>query len=141
MKYIISWLLLLSTSLLYGQSKTEKKIAQLVEQLKEAMVNADSVTLDKLTDAELSYGHSSGQLDSKASFIRKLASGQSDFVSIDLTGQTITISGKTAIVRHRLDASTNDSAKPGEVHLHVLLVWRKKGGNWKLLGRQAVKLP
>ena len=63
-----------------------------------------------------------------------------DFVTIDLTEQTISISGKTAMVRHTLTAKTNDNNKPGDVQLKVLLVWQKKGGHWKLLARQAVKL-
>jgi ketosteroid isomerase-like protein len=44
-------------------------------------------------------------------------------------------------VRHTLDADTNDNGKTGTVHLKVLLVWLKEGGEWKLLVRQAVKEP
>jgi ketosteroid isomerase-like protein len=72
--------------------------------------------------------------------VEKIVSGKSDFVSIDLAEQTISISGKVALVRHILHAKTNDGGKPGEVHLRILLVWQKKGGQWKLLARQAVKM-
>lgn len=139
MKYWISCLLLVMMGTANAQSKTEQKIAERVTELQNALVNADSVSLEKLAHNDLSYGHSSGQIDSKASLTRKLTSGQSDFVSINITGQTITISRQTALVRHKLDAVTNDNGKPGEVHLFVLLVWQKIGRNWKLLARQAVK--
>ncbi len=139
MKYWISCLLLIMMGTANAQSKTEQKIAERVTDLQNALVNADSVSLEKLAHNDLSYGHSSGQIDSKASLTRKLTSGQSDFVSINITGQTITISRQTALVRHKLDAVTNDNGKPGEVHLFVLLVWQKIGRNWKLLARQAVK--
>jgi hypothetical protein len=46
-----------------------------------------------------------------------------------------------AIVRHKLNATTNDSGKPGEVHLLVLLIFQKDHKEWKLLARQAVKIP
>jgi ketosteroid isomerase-like protein len=49
------------------------------------------------------------------------------------------VKDKTAIVRHNMAAKTNDNGKPGEVHLHILLVWQKQHGNWKLVARQAVK--
>ena len=122
-----------------AQSKQETAVANVVEQLRKAMVDADSVMLDKLTSDKLSYGHSGGHVDDKKEFLQKIASGKSDFVSIDLSEQTISISGKIAIVRHKLNAFTNDNGKPGEAHLLVLLVWQKTGRNWELLARQAVK--
>jgi ketosteroid isomerase-like protein len=122
-----------------AQTKQETAVANAVEQLRNAMVNADSAMLDQLTMDELSYGHSGGHVDDKKEFVQKLASGKSDFVSINFSEQTITVSGKTAVVRHKLNAFTNDNGKPGEVHLLVLLVWQKTDGKWKLLARQAVK--
>jgi hypothetical protein len=141
MKHWLSGLLFLSVGAAYGQGKPQEKIAQLVTELRDAMVNADSASLDKLAADQLSYGHSSGHIDDKGAFIRKLTSGQSDFVSISLSEQSITISRQTALVRHKLDAVTNDNGKPGEVHLFVLLVWQKLGKHWQLLARQAVKQP
>ena len=123
----------------FAQTKNETAIAANVEALRKAMVDADSSMLDMLAAVELSYGHSSGTVENKKEFIAKIISGKSDFISIDLTNQTISVSGKTAIVRHKLDAATNNDGKPGEVHLLVLLVWQKQHGEWKLLARQAVK--
>ena len=104
------------------------------------MVDADSVALDKLTADELSYGHSSGFVEGRAEFVEKIASGKSDFVTIELSEQTISISGKTAIVRHVLNGTTNDGGKAATVKLKVLLVWQKEKAGWKLLARQAVKI-
>lgn len=121
-----------------GQQK-KTAVAAAVEQLRRAMVDADSVMLDKLTAAKLSYGHSSGHIDDKTLFISKIVSGKSDFVTLEFADQTISVDRDVAIVRHKLNATTNDSGKPGEVHLAVLLVWQKQQGAWKLLARQAVK--
>ncbi|WP_343692515.1 nuclear transport factor 2 family protein [Chitinophaga sp.] len=129
------------TTLAFAQSKDEKAVAAQVESLRKAMVDADKATLEKLADAKLSYGHSGGKIEDKQTFVENIVSGHSDFVSIDLTDQTIVISGNTAIVRHNLVAATNDNGKPGNVHLHILLVWVKEGGQWKLIARQAVKQP
>ncbi len=123
-----------------AQTKSEKAVGTAVTKLADAMVNADSLTLEALTSDQLSYGHSSGLVEGKKSFIQKLTSGKSDFVNIDLTEQSISIIGKTAIVRHILNAKTNDKGVPGEVHLKVLLVWQKQKSKWKLIARQAVKL-
>jgi len=130
---------LLSAAGVHAQTKDETAVANAVEQLRKAMVDADSVTMDKLTSAKLSYGHSGGHIDDKAEFIRKIVSGKSDFVKLELPEQTVSISKNTAVVRHKFDALTNDNGKPGEVHLSVLQVWQKLHGQWVLLARQAVK--
>jgi ketosteroid isomerase-like protein len=80
-------------------------------------------------------------LKNKSAFVDAFVSGKSDFLDITLTDQTITISDNTALVRHNLAANTNDPGKgPAKVNLHVLTVWQKQGGSWKLLARQAVKI-
>lgn len=124
-----------------AQTRQEKNVTVAVEQLRKAMIDGDSMALEKIVSGKLSYGHSGGHIDDKKEFVSKLASGQSDFVTIELKDQTISISGKVAIVRHTLNAITNDNGKPGEVHLFVLLIWQKQKGSWKLLARQAVKVP
>ena len=139
-KIFIAFALLIVTGLQsFSQVKHEKEIADAVESLRNAMVNADKPALEKLTADELSYGHSSGKVETKKDFIENIASGKSDFLTIDLTNQTIQITGNTAVVRHAFSATTNDGGKPGTVKLLILLVWKKQKGNWKLLARQAVK--
>jgi ketosteroid isomerase-like protein len=123
-----------------AQTKDETDVANAVESLRKAMIDGNREELQRIVLDKLSYGHSGGYVDDKKEFVEKLASGASDFVTIDLSEQTISISGNTAIVRHKLNATTNDSGKPGEVHLIVLLVFQKDHKEWKLLARQAVKV-
>ncbi|WP_245705577.1 nuclear transport factor 2 family protein [Chitinophaga filiformis] len=125
----------------FAQSKEEKAVASQVELLRKAMVDADKASLEKVANEKLSYGHSGGKIEDKTAFVSNIVSGKSDFVSIDLSDQTIAISGNTAIVRHTLTAETNDNGVAGHVKLYVLLVWSKEGSQWKLLARQAVKVP
>jgi hypothetical protein len=123
-----------------AQSKAEKQLTDAVERLKKAMIDADRQQLDNITSADLSYGHSSGKIEDKAAFIEALVSGASDFITIDLTNQTIKVVGKTALVRHNLTGTTKDNGVPGNPRLGVLLVWQKQNGDWKLLARQAFRL-
>lgn len=123
-----------------AQSKDEQAVAEAVETLRTAMVDADEATLRQITADELTYGHSSGNLEDKSQFVDALASGKSDFENMDLTEQTVTVVGKTALVRHELTASVVDSGNAADIHLGVLLVWQKQGSQWKLLARQAYKL-
>src|SRR5690606_30124169 len=107
----------------HAQSQDEKAVAQAVNTLKEALISGNEQELSAITLAALSYGHSSGKIEDQRTFIETLASGKSDFVSIDLTDQTIKVTGDVAIVRHNLAAKTNDSGIPGTVKLGIMLVW------------------
>lgn len=110
------------------------------ERLRLAMIEPDAAKLDALVAEGLNYGHSSGRVDTKASFIGDLMSGASDFVTIGITEQTVKVSDNVGVIRHVLTATTNDSGKPGAVKLNVLQVWQRQGGAWKLLARQAVRV-
>jgi len=117
------------------------EVEDAVTRLTKLMVAPDSLSLDKMILNNLSYGHSSGKIQTKQEFMHSLLSGESDFVDISLTDQTIVVQNKTALVRHTLNAKTNDKNIPGNVKLYILLIWSKERAGWKLLGRQAVKVP
>jgi hypothetical protein len=123
-----------------AQNKEEQSVAAAVESLRKAMIDPEKATLDALVLDELTYGHSSGVIQDKATFEEALLSKSSDFVTIDLSQQTIKVVGNTAWVRHILSATTNDGGKPGTTHLSILLIWLKQKGQWRLLARQAVKV-
>jgi len=116
-------------------------VAAAAEKLRAAMIDPTPAALNALVADDLSYGHSGGKVDTKASYIADLMSGASDFVTIAITDQTIKIVGNNAIVRHTLTADTLDGGKPGKVSIKILGVWQKQGGDWKLLARQAVRPP
>ena len=137
--YLFALAVLISFSAM-AQTKEQKAVGNAVEKLRKAMVDGDRAALETIAADSLSYGHSGGKVENKAAFVENIASGKSDFVTIDLSEQSISIANNNAIVRHTLTATTNDGGKPGTVKLKILLVWVKEKGQWKLLARQAVKL-
>jgi len=118
----------------------KQAVSQAVEKLRKAMIDPDKTALSALVTDELSYGHSNGKIEDKAAFMEALLSGESDFKTIDLTNQTVSIVDNTAMVRHNLSAETANKGVAGTAKLAVLLVWVKQKGDWKLLARQAVKI-
>ena len=118
------------------------EVTDAVEQLRKAMISADGAILNHLAADELTYGHSGGLMQNKPEFIHSFTSGESVFLDIELSNQTIRVVNDTAIVRHTLSANTNDKGKgPGTVKINILLVWIKNAeGEWKLLARQAIRV-
>lgn len=124
-----------------SKSKEEMAVAARVETLRQAMIGADGNRLKELTSAGLSYGHSSGVVQSQAVFIEKIVTGESDFVTIEFQNQTIDIVGDAAIVRHNLVAHTKDGGVDKDIKIGIMLVWQKQKDKWLLIARQAFKLP
>lgn len=122
-----------------AQSGESQAVTSAAEKLRVAMVDPDQATLSGLVADSLSYGHSGGRIDTKTSFIGDLLDKKSDFVSINITEQSVNVSGDVAVIRHTLSGETLDSGKSGTVLLKVLQVWQKQSGHWKLIARQAVK--
>jgi ketosteroid isomerase-like protein len=116
-----------------------EEVSAAVEALRKAMIAADSAALDKVTAAELSYGHSSGRLENKAEFIQALVSGKSGFGTIELSEQTVNVVGNVALVRHRFVGTRKAGSKGDTTRLSILTVWLQQQGQWKLLARQALK--
>lgn len=129
---------LLSFSLV-GQVNKVTALTSAINQFSEALINADSVSLRNLISPSLNYGHSNGMLENGDVFIKRLISGKSDFISIQITNQSIVKKGKLAIVRHQFDAITNDDGKPGQANLLVLTIWERKNKKWILIERQSVR--
>jgi len=124
-----------------AQSENSIALVNAVQKLTEVMISPDKNALKKLTDKKLSYGHSSGKIEDQETFIASLVSGKSDFVSIDLQNQSYEVIDNIGLVRHILVASTNDNGVPGNVRIGVMMIWRYNDDSWKLLVRQAYKLP
>lgn len=142
MKKLALILLIFTTSLVASaQSKDETLITNAVEKLRLAMISGNKADLESLCSEDLTYGHSNGNVQTKAVFVEAISTKKSDFLTIDLSGQTISIAGDVAIVRHTLIATTNDGGKPANPHLGVVLVWKKTKGEWKLIARRAFHIP
>lgn len=123
-----------------AQSKDEQAVTTAVTMFNKAIVEADSAALVNLTAAQLSYGHSNGKSEDKATFIQTVLHGPLDMLSIDVSALQVTIAGKEAIVRHIFSAKITNNGTPGELKIGALLVFTKQNGKWVLLARQGYKI-
>jgi sugar phosphate isomerase/epimerase len=109
-----------------------------VEQLHRAMVEADSLQLHNLTTEELTYGHSSGSIEDRDTYIGNILGGD-DYISIDFTDQDNTIKDDMAWVRGNINIVLMTDGKENPINLKVLYVFGRQDGYWKLFSRQAVR--
>jgi len=139
--FLLSVLVLTFASCTKSQSEKEKAVAVALEEFKKGIIDADKTLLESITADQLAYGHSSGKVQNKTEFIEEIISLQpNDYLTIDLTEQTIAVSCKTAVVRHIYSSEYTSNGVLGNLKIGNMLIWQKQKGKWKLLARQAYKL-
>ena len=124
-----------------AETTDQAAVADAVAALTKAMLAADKAKLESLVSDQLSYGHSAGKVENKKEFVEVIATKKTVYKSIELSNQTVAVAGNNAIVRHVFTAETEANGKPGSAKVGALQVWQKQDGAWKLLARQAFRLP
>jgi ketosteroid isomerase-like protein len=120
----------------------EEAVAEKVEAFRKAQIAADAKAFEALCADELSYSHSSGRVEDKATFITNATDGKSKFVSLEYQDTRIHVVGPAAIVRFHWvgEQESVPEGKRSSTNLHILMNWQKQGSDWKLLSRAATKL-
>ena len=141
----LSLLGLTALGLLNGvQARTadEEAVAKQVEAFRVAQMAADAKGLGALTAPELSYSHSSGNVEDKATFVANATNGKSKILSLEWKEPSIRVVGDLAIVRFHWigESETVADGKKSATNLHILMNWQKQAGEWKLLSRASTKL-
>ncbi len=94
--------------------------------------------IDDLLDDSLSYGHSNGWIETKRELPVNLG-GILVYHSIQEDSVSIVVSGEVAHVRFIGDFDVSLNGKRNTYRLRVLEVWVKRGKEWKIFARQAIK--
>ncbi len=119
----------------------QTEVLEAVEVFRKTMLVPTFEKFNDLTFPNLSYGHSSGFVEDRETFMSSMLTGKFKFTELTFSDQAIDLQGSTAVVRHTWYGHTADEGKePGTVRLHVVLIWYKENGVWRLLARQAVKI-
>ena len=120
----------------------DEAVARNLEAFRAAQASDNAAALTALCAPELSYSHSDGRVEDRATFVANTTSGKSKFLSLAYRNPSIRVVGDAAIVRFNWvgeQQAVADGAKTA-TNLHILMVWHKQGGEWKLLARGSTKL-
>src|SRR4051794_39942627 len=120
----------------------EEAVAKNVEAFRKAQISANAEALASLCANELSYSHSDGRVEDKATFIANATNGKSKVLSLEYQDPKIAVVGPAAIVRFHWvgEAEAVADGKKSSTNLHILMNWQKQGADWKLLSRASTKL-
>jgi hypothetical protein len=119
----------------------EDAIAKNVETFRAAQAAGNADGIAPLCAEELSYSHSSGAIDTKASLLAGVKNANYKWTTLEYKNPTIRVVGPAAIVRFNFvgEQEFTDGKKTPQ-NLAILMNWQKQGNDWMLLSRSATKL-
>ncbi|CAN0279146.1 unnamed protein product [Discosporangium mesarthrocarpum] len=121
-------------------SKHDNDIAELrnlEERRYAAMLAGDADVLEELLHDDLAYMHSTGELESKQSYIDTLRAGTSAYKMIRVDDQKIRIHADIGMVFHHLEADVVFQGNERHLDNRLLAVWSRDAGKWRMLGLQS----
>lgn len=142
MKKILSIALLCLFSLVtFAQSSKDNQVWSRVEALSKAVFEMkDSLALLDLVSSKVTYGHSNGVIEDKATMVQKAVSNKTIYKNSVLEKLSVDVDGSTAIVRHNFRATSVENGTEALLNLSIMQVWRKEKGKWRIWARQAVRI-
>ena len=102
-----------------------------------AMVARDLQALLPILADDLSYSHSSGRTDTKASFLELVRSGH--YLGVDFLEREVVPCGQAAIVRGRAQMRVNHDSENLSYVILFLEVYALRKGAWQLVAWQATR--
>jgi hypothetical protein len=119
---------------------TRDDILALEQRRFKAMCAGDVGELEQLLHRDLKYTHSSGAVDSKASYTRGVAEKQWDYQSIKSSDEVVSIYGGAALVHCRLHIEVKIKDVPKTVDSVALTVWIEDEG-WQVAAVHSTPYP
>ena len=102
-----------------------------------AMVSRDLATLEPILADDLSYSHSSGRTDTKASFLELVRSGH--YLDVDFPKRDVVSCGNAAIVRGRAQMRVHHDGSDLSYPILFMEVYAFRDGRWQLIAWQATR--
>jgi hypothetical protein len=107
-----------------------------------AMKSGDREKLRAIFSEELHYAHSTGEVDSKGSFIDKLTSGKTKYALVEYEKRDFTLPAPgMALMTGRVHIRAVSGENTTDSVLSFLAAWRLEKGEWRFLAWQSCKLP
>ena len=124
-----------------SQTNVEQEVIQVENRRFQAMMDADTDALESILADELTYTHTTAALDTKESFIRRLASGTCNYESVAPSNMQVRSYGDIAVVTGHADVEVSNSGNRNSFSVRFTDVLVRRDGRWQVVAWQATKIP
>ena len=105
-----------------------------------AFIAADRTALTALLGDDLTYTHSSGRLDGKATIIDAITSGKTQYHSILPEDVLVRLYGDVAVLSGRAAVNVTSDGQLLDLKLRFTSVYVKRDGRWQFVAWQSTRI-
>ncbi len=117
----------------------EKEVLAAMDTWKQAVMKKDRDLFDKTLHPDLTYGHSSGLVETKQQSIDHIVNSQVIYQAVNFSDTKVTVHGDTAFVTGLVDYHQKSGGNVTVIHLLVLTAWVKGPQGWQMIARQSTR--
>jgi ketosteroid isomerase-like protein len=138
---LIGTVIVLGMSVPRAEASAEDEIRAAEKEWAAAVVKLDYAKLDKVLGAKLVYAHSTGAVEGKQEYLKRLQSGAQKYDAIEFEKTAVHIYGDTAVAHSHLTMKGVSNGAPFDHKLMMMHLWVRAGGQWQLAAHQTTRLP
>ncbi len=132
--------LIVPTMVRADDADTEKQVATLAKQYREALVKGDTQSLDSMQADDWIGIDPIGDVADKAQNAKDLKDGTVDIESIDPSEVKVRVYGDAAVVTGRYHVKLKYKGEKIDNHVRVTEFYAKQGGKWRSVSTQGTRI-
>ncbi len=136
---LLALLLLTAGTAAAGQG-AEEAIRRLDDQRFQAMIAGDLATLNRILADDLTYGHSNGQMETKAEFLARIKSGDLKYKSVRREDVQVRVMGRAAVVTGQAAMEVRSKGEDLSLLIRFTDVYVNRGGRWEMVAWQSTRI-
>jgi len=121
-------------------AEVEREVLQADQARVKALIENDLDALEQLLADDLTYVHSNGMLDTKESYIGGLRSGNSRYLSMDMSDVVVRPLGETALINAKFNARVKVGDREINPQPRALIVYARRDGRWQMVAWQSTPI-
>ena len=120
----------------------EEEIKSADQAWAKAVKTRDVATLEKMYTNDLVYGHSTGNVDTKQSYLDRLKTGKQRYDTMTFESTKVLLYGDSAMTHSFVRFTGVNDSGPFDDHLMLMHYWvkQKHNGTWRLAAHQTAKI-
>lgn len=126
---------------LHPDKTIEQTLLNLDDLRRGALLSGDEATINRLFADQLLYVHSSAIVDTKASYLRAMRTGELAYQSIELRDRQVQVAGDYAILTGIAHMNIVMNGMPRSSNIRYTTTWRKQENTWKMIVFASTPLP
>ncbi|HUB96054.1 MAG TPA: nuclear transport factor 2 family protein [Stellaceae bacterium] len=119
----------------------ESDLLRLEDERCKAILAGDAAVLERLMSKDIVYTHSSGRLDTKASFIGSITSGTTKYKRIERRSLATLVRNGFACLTGAVEIDVETGGRVLNLNLRFSNVWEKTAGGWQQILWQSTPVP